>query len=363
MISWKSRLSKVGKSVTFPKYVPTAVDLFSGCGGLTYGLTAAGFKVIGAIEIDPVAAETYKLNHRNIPISCADIRKVDPRVWARGLSLVTGNLDLLAGCPPCQGFSSLRTRNGSKQNRDAKNSLLLEMLRFIEVLLPKSVLMENVPGLEGRVVLTKFKRALRVLGYTVSTTVEDVRYFGVPQRRKRLILIAFRGEAVIFARRLNSIRTVRDAIGTLPDAGNSGDVLHDFMENRTLLTKRRIACIPKNGGGRLSLPESEQLECHRKTNGYKDTYGRMAWDQVAPTITTGCFNPSKGRFLHPEHNRCITMREAALLQSFPLEFSVPQGTAKTQVAKMLGNALPPEFIRHHAIELRKALFELSVRPI
>ena len=200
-----------------------------------------------------------------------------------------------------------------------------------------------------------FRRNLKRLGYAVRSTVEDVRYFGVPQRRRRLILLAGRDIELGFSPRSKQIVTVRDAIGTLPLAGDSGDVLHDYSETRTLRTQALIRRIPRNGGGRLDLPHSEQLRCHQDSDGFKDTYGRMAWDNVSPTITTGCFNPSKGRFLHPDADRCITMREAALLQSFPRSFTVAKGTTKTQAARMLGNALPPEFIRRHALEVRRAI--------
>lgn len=263
---------------------PTAIDLFAGCGGLTYGLRGAGFTVAGAIEIDAKAAGTYMHNHRKVAMRVADIQTVDPRQWMTELGLVEGELDLLAGCPPCQGFSTLRTRNGSKRNRDKRNILVFEMLRFVSVFRPKAVMMENVPGLKDHRMFQDFRGRLKRLGYTVRSTVEDVRYFGVPQRRRRLIMLAGRDIELKFFPRSTQIVTVRDAIGSLPLAGHSGDVLHDYSETRTLRTQALIRRIPRNGGGRLDLPHSDQLRCHQDSDGFKDTYGRMAWDSVSPTI-------------------------------------------------------------------------------
>jgi DNA (cytosine-5)-methyltransferase 1 len=142
----------------------------------------------------------------------------------------------------------------------------------------------------------------------------------------------------------------------MPPAGFSDDPLHDMPEYpRSEKIFKLIRDIPRDGGSRRDLPERRQLNCHKKTSGFRDIYGRMAWDEVAPTITTGCFNPSKGRFLHPERNRAITMREAALLQGFPATYRFNVVLGKVAIAKMIGNALPPEFIRRHASMIRKAL--------
>jgi DNA (cytosine-5)-methyltransferase 1 len=126
-------------------------------------------------------------------------------------------------------------------------------------------------------------------------------------------------------------------------------------ENRTAAVRARIARIPKNGGSRADLGASEQLPCHQKSDGFKDIYGRMAWDKPAPTITGGCHNPSKGRFLHPEHDRAITLREAALLQGFPPDYHFSLARGKQAAAAMIGNALPPDFVAAHARQLASAL--------
>jgi len=334
---------------------PIAIDLYSGCGGLTLGLKQAGFRVIGAVEIDPLASKTYKGNHKDVRLWRQDISTLPVSKIRVELNLKPGQLDLLAGCPPCQGFSTLRTRNGAMQNRDRRNNLIREMLRFVRVLRPKTVMMENVPGLRSHVQFRDFCRGLRRLGYKVDWDIKDAARYGVPQRRRRLILLAGLDTNIPFAEEAPRLRTVRQAIGRLATAGRSGDPLHDLQEKRKPRILDLIRDIPKDGGSRLDLPTNRQLDCHKKFDGFKDIYGRMAWSEVAPTITSGCFNPSKGRFLHPRENRAITMREAALLQSFPGKYWFPPDAGKQAVALMIGNALPPEFIRCHALEIRKHL--------
>ncbi len=339
-----------------------AIDLFSGCGGLTLGLKQAGFEVLSAIENDPAAAKTYNANHPEVLLKKTDIRKISAKGLMREMKIRRGELDLLAGCPPCQGFSSLRTRNGAAINRDKRNLLVTEMLRFARAFRPKAIMMENVPALGQQKLFEDFCSKLKLLGYKLTCGVKDASLYGVPQRRRRLILLACRSRPVKFAAETRRFRTVRGAIGNLSEPGSSRDRLHNMPEKkRSAKILKLISDIPKNGGSRLDLPRSRQLNCHKNTTGFSDIYGRMAWDKVAPTITGGCFNPSKGRFLHPEGNRAITMREAALLQSFPRDYFFDVSVGKEAIALMIGNALPPEFIRRHALEVRAAL--ANRRPI
>jgi DNA (cytosine-5)-methyltransferase 1 len=339
-----------------PARHPTAVDLFAGCGGLTEGLKQAGFKVVAAVELNDLAAETYRKNHRRTLMKHADIRHICPRELRRELKLKVGELDLLAGCPPCQGFSALRTRNGAKKNRDMRNGLIGDMLRFIEEFRPKSIMMENVPRLMVHKNFTTFCAELIRLGYEPNFGVKDAARYGVPQRRKRLMLVAGRGFRIEFFPESARRRTVRGAIGSMVEPGRSRDALHNIPEKvRSPRVQKLIQDIPKNGGSRRDLPLNRQLACHKRSDGFSDTYGRMAWDDVAPTITGGCFNPSKGRFLHPEQNRAITMREAALLQGFPRRYSFELSAGKQAIALMIGNALPPEFIRRNASMIRRSL--------
>lgn len=333
---------------------PTAIDLFSGCGGLTVGLKRAGFRVLGAVDIDPLSVQTYKANHCDVTLWEKDIREIDPQELLETLGLKKGRLDLLAGCPPCQGFSTMRTLNGSVRVNDPRNDLLLEFERFVIALSPRVVMLENVPGLADDKRFEIFRRNLKKLGYRGEYRILNAANYGVPQRRRRLIYLAGMGMNIPFADKIKRKKTVKEIIGGLPKAGQSGDPVHDMSENRTTKVLEIIRLIPKDGGSRRDLPDECQLECHKRCNGFKDVYGRMAWKDVAPTITSGCFNPSKGRFLHPEENRAITMREAALLQGFPLRYKFPTNS-KSAIALMIGNALPPPFIHKHASEIRKTL--------
>ena len=337
------------------KRKPTAIDLFSGCGGLTVGLKKAGFNVLGAAEIDSIAIDTYKDNHKDVVVFEGDITQLKCISVKRRLHLRKGELDLLAGCPPCQGFSSLNTLNGAYIIKDERNDLIYEFLRFVEELQPKTVMMENVPGLAKDKRFKIFLKNMEKLGYLGEFKILDTYNYGVPQCRRRLIYLAGLGQKVEFAETVKKKKNVRDAIGHLPAAGKSGDIIHDILENRTQKIIELIKKIPKNGGSRTDLPRKQQLKCHKKCNGFKDVYGRMSWSKPAPTITSGCFNPSKGRFLHPVKNRAITMREASLLQGFPRNYKFLTTKNKQTLALMIGNALPPEFIRRHALIIRRSI--------
>jgi DNA (cytosine-5)-methyltransferase 1 len=333
----------------------TAVDLFSGCGGLTQGLRSAGFRVVGAIDNDRLSVETYTANHPDVCVFETDIQNLTVGSFKRRVGLRKGDLDLLAGCPPCQGFSTLRTLNGAVGIEDPRNDLLFEFQKFVEDLRPKAIMMENVPGLKRDRRFEDFCRWMEQLGYYGDHRVFNAADYGVPQRRWRLIYLAGLSKPIPFALSSLKRKTVRDAIGSLMRPGVSGDPVHDIPERRSQKVRELIKRIPKNGGSRSDLPDDEQLECHRKCNGFHDIYGRMAWDDLAPTITSGCFNPSKGRFLHPVQNRAISMREAALLQGFPRRYKFPTVQSKSAIALMVGNALPPPFIAAHARSVRAAL--------
>ena len=333
----------------------TAIDLFSGCGGLTVGLKKAGFEVLGAVEIDSLAVQTYKANHTNVVVWEKNIRDLKCSSIKKNLNLKKGELDLLAGCPPCQGFSSLNTLNGAYVVNDERNDLVFDFFRFVEEMLPKVVMMENVPGLASDKRFKKFLTCMAKLGYAGEYKILDAYDYGVPQHRRRLIYMASLKGPVEFALPARKKICVRDAIGHLPPAGKSGDKIHDIVENRSPRIMEMIKKIPKNGGSRKDLPLKLQLSCHKRCNGFNDVYGRMSWDKPAPTLTSGCFNPSKGRFLHPVKNRAITMREAALLQGFPKNYKFTATYNKQTLALMIGNALPPEFIRRHAMVLKKSL--------
>ena len=325
-----------------------AIDLFAGCGGLTLGLKQAGFDVVAAVEVNSKAAATYRENHPTTQIFLQDIRKLDPQKTRKALGLKRGELALLAGCPPCQGFSRLKTKNGARPNSDLQNGLIHDFSNFVREFRPKCLMLENVPQLESTPEFETFKNDIRALGYADRFDVIDVADHGVAQRRKRFIYIASRVGLIDLAPPLTKRLTVRDCIGHLPKAGDSRDQLHDMPEYRSERVKAIMALLPPDGGSRRDLPSSMQLACHKKINGFADVYGRMAWDRVAPTITSGCNNPSKGRFVHPEECRAITLREAAMLQGFPEAYKFLITHGKESIALMIGNALPPPFIHRHA---------------
>lgn len=334
---------------------PVAIDLFSGCGGLTVGLKQAGFDVRAAVDVDALAVQTYRKNHPKTVVIEQDLSSMDVGEFLKLAKLKRGQVDLVAGCPPCQGFSSLRTLNGGKKIKEPMNNLVFEFVRVVEELMPRAVMLENVPGLHTDPRLKRVVKRLEALGFECKSEVFDAAEFGVPQRRRRMILIGTRGFSAKFARRSRNAPTVRTALEALAKPGKSGDALHDYPVKRALHVAALIRRIPKNGGSRNALPIEDQLPCHQNTAGFYDIYGRMAWDGPAPTITGGCINPSKGRFLHPQQNRAITLREAALLQGFPKSYQFSLERGRYPAAQMIGNAFPPALAKRHALALWRGL--------
>lgn len=331
---------------------PKAIDLFSGCGGLSQGLKDAGYSVVAAFEADPLAMSTFAMNHPKTKRYLGDIRRLSAKQVMRELGMKPGELDLLAGCPPCQGFSSLRTMNGGTRVADPMNDLVFEVTRFAHAFRPRALMIENVPGLMRDRRFVKMTRRLERLGYVWSADVFDAADFGVPQRRRRMILIATRGTEPVFASPAPRRRSVAGAIRKLSEPARSRDPLHNYEVSRAAHVQRIIAQIPKDGGGRASLAPSKQLACHKRHDGFYDIYGRMSWSKPSPTITSGCINPSKGRFLHPVRNRAITLREAALLQGFPPKYKFDMSRGVYTTAQMIGNAFPPAFAARHARVIR-----------
>lgn len=320
-----------------------AIDLFSGCGGLSEGLRKASFEVKIAIELDENAARTYRMNHPETEVLNSDIRQVPTEQIKE---MLNGQpLHLLAGCPPCQGFSSIRRLNKKRSVRDERNSLVNEYLRFVKELMPLTIMMENVPGLINYHLFNDMVRELKKIGYkNIKYDVVDIKNYGVPQRRKRLVLIGSLLGEIDIAKGEQKKVTVRNKIGKLEPIEETKDPLHKITAKHTEKVKKLISLVPKDGGSRTDLPEEYILECHKKKNvGFNDIYGRLRWDDYSSTITGGCLNPSKGRFLHPEVNRVITPREAALLQTFPKKYKFPTDLPKASLALLIGNALPPKF--------------------
>ena len=337
-----------------------ALDLFSGCGGLSLGLKAAGFQVLAAFENDADSITAYRLNHPRTKIFEGDIRNVDTNEVKK---LLKGKpLHFLAGCPPCQGFSSMRRLNKKRSKRDARNSLILEYLRFVKDLKPLTIMMENVPGLINYSLFKKVITELYLLGYDPKIQTVKLQQYGVPQRRRRLVLVGSLLGDLDIAPPTGKTRTVEDAIGKLEPISHTRDAVHRIVKTHTAEVLKRIRATPKNGGSRSDVPQFE-LDCHKDTKvGFRDVYGRMRWDDYSPTITGGCLNPSKGRFLHPEENRAITAREAALLQTFPRYYKFPADISKSSIALLIGNALPPKFSRIQSANVMEHLQSAIGRP-
>lgn len=318
-----------------------AIDLFSGCGGLSTGLEYAGVKVTYAVEFDSKIASNYVINHPNTTMINCDIKEISDEEFFK----MGKNIDLVAGCPPCQGFTRLNQKNAKNGYIDERNELILEYLRAVEIIKPEFVMMENVPQIVN---YDKFKltvKSLKKIGYDIDFKIINVKDFGVPQSRKRLVMIGSKHYKVKFPEKSHEpYRTVRDTIYNLESPYDCDDDIHKIFPNHTKKIKKIISLIPHNGGSRKDLPKKYWLECHKKKNvGYTDVYGRMYWDKPSSTITGGCLAPSKGRFLHPEQDRNISLREAALLQTFPKDYKFDLSCSKTLLAQMVGNAIPPKF--------------------
>ena len=288
------------------KYI--SIDLFSGAGGMSEGLRMAKFKTKFAFEIDPVASMTYKLNHKRTKVFTQDIRTIKTEKLLKSLKGQT--IHLLAGCPPCQGFSSIRRLNRNQPVDDERNFLINEYVRFVDDLAPYTIMLENVPGLEMSEDFHRAIKHLKAKGYYLEYDVLNVKDYGVPQSRKRLVLIGSRLGPISIAKPTNKKTTVRTTISGLPNPEDSTDQVHKIYPHHVQRIQMLISQIPHDGGSLRDLGDEWQLNCHKADNiGFNDVYGRLRWDAYSTTITGGCLNPSKGRFLHPEQNRCITARK------------------------------------------------------
>lgn len=326
-----------------------AIDLFCGCGGLTRGLLDASIEVLAGYDLESKAQYAYETNNPGAKFILKDVAEVTGEelneLWDDDA------IKVLAGCAPCQPFS--RLTNGQRKHKAW--DMLDHFARLIKETLPHIVTMENVPELRsrGKDVLDKFLTCLEKFGYKVTCRVVNAAHFGVPQNRKRLVLLASRiGEKIELVEENgdDDAPTVRQIIGHL-DAVASGeahptDLLH-VAAKLSPMNMKRIQNTTHDGGTRKDWPKELLPDCYKRPSGdsYGSIYARMWWNKPAPTMTTLCIGIGNGRFGHPEQNRAITLREAALFQTFGehYEFWPPdQKLNKGAIAKMIGNAVPPK---------------------
>jgi len=351
-IAPKQPKSKRNKSTFKTSPQLKAVDFFCGAGGVTCGFKNIGINVLGGIDIDPKFKDTYERNNDAVFVN-QDVSNLDPAELKNHLPVLENDDDLIfVGCSPCQYYSNLKT---DKEKSKSGRLLLDDFKEFVLFYKPGFVFIENVPGLKTKKgsPLHKFKSALKSEGYKFDQKVLNAKYFGVPQNRRRFILIANRlGKKIELpnqVRSKESIVSVKDAIGNYDifprvKAGyrDETDFQHS-VASLSALNLERVKATPKDGGSRKAWAKNKhlQLQCYKNHDGHTDVYGRLFWQKPAPTITTRFLYTSTGRYTHPEQNRAISLREGATLQSFPLEYKF-HSQSQGVIATMIGNAVPPK---------------------
>ncbi len=323
-----------------------AIDFFCSGGGMTYGMRKAGIDVIAGIDNDPDVKDTYEKNNPGTNFIQADVfelKEIDLSKYT-GINKNDDNL-ILIGCSPCQYWSIIQT---DKKKSQKSKDLLKEFHRFVKFYNPGFVVVENVPGLERKAEesgLKDFIDNLEKRGYKVYWDVHKLNEYGVPQTRKRFSLIASRiTENKIIPEKSTHNLIVKDFIGEhngFPKVQAGFKDNSKFQHSVAGLSEENLEILsktPKNGGNTVKQRK------YFKGKGFRDSYSRMSWDKPAPTITTKFFSISNGRFAHPEENRAISLREGATLQTFPKDY-VFYAKSMQANARMIGNAVPPEFAR------------------
>lgn len=325
-----------------------ALDLFAGAGGATAGLRKAGFRVAAAVELDHSAAATYRANHRGVKVYESDILSLDPADVLADLGLARGDVAILQACPPCQTWSSLARYSAD----DPRNGLIAEVGRWLSAVLPNAFILENVPGVRRDERFAGLRSRARRLGYGTRAYIVNAEAFGVPQRRRRLILVGVRGiDGRSMPRRLESafrpaLRHRRHSAAPVIARASQAGPNDPLQVVRAIpeLVRRRLEAIPP-GGNRFDLPADLQLACHTAITDRRATssYGRIPLRGPAATLTTRCTTPASGAFAHPIESRPITLREAALLQTFPLRYRF-EGRYR-EIERQIGNAIPVRLAR------------------
>ncbi len=346
-------------------------DFFSGCGGASQGFQNAGMEIMFALDWDQDAKQTFQQNFPAATFIAEDIRQVREEAIRELVDQARPNPIMFCGCAPCQPFSNQNT-NRQQSDEDERIPLILEFLRFIQKYRPDIVFVENVPGIQNvrpeSEPLSKFLQGLKDAGYSIPTYASvPLKRYGIPQSRRRFLLLAS------LHGRLNlppethgpgtdnpNFDTVRDWIGDLPKiaAGEQHPHISDHRAaGLSALNLERIRATPE-GRGNQNWPDYLRLNCHLSFKGYTDVYGRMSWDQPASALTTRCISYSNGRFGHPEQDRAISVREAACLQTFPMEFSF-SGSMNSK-ARQIGNAVPVRFAETAGLHIERHLTEIGV---
>jgi len=321
-------------------------DFFSGCGGTSKGFVQAGLESVFALDFDRDAAASFQSNFSNTHVEHRDIRKLRTKSISTLIRAQNEAPILFCGCAPCQPFTK---QNTTRVEKDERAPLLNSFARFVKVYRPHYVFIENVPGIQKvktKGAFDKFCRDLKNMEYSIATNVVAAQDFGVPQKRRRLVLIASRVGDIDLPNPTHGpetkrgYSTVEDWIRHFPsiEAGEEHpDILNHRAAKLSPLNLERIKATPV-GGSRADWPSYLELDCHKNYNGHVDVYGRMRWDAPATGLTTRCISLSNGRFGHPEQNRAISVREAAAIQTFPDDF-VFTGSLNSQ-ARQVGNAVP-----------------------
>lgn len=321
------------------------VDLFCGVGGLTYGLEKAGLNVVAGYDLDATCEYAYNYNN-NAKFINNDIKDVSGKEIKKILHGY--DIEILAGCAPCQPFSRhQKDKYNRKKHKDW--DLLYQFARLVEEVKPQIVSMENVPELVKEQVFKDFINILEEQNYNITYKIVNAADYGIPQRRKRLLLLASSEKQIkLIEPTHKKAVTVREVISGLSQVGAGDPNNTDKLHVASALSKKNLERIRHSipGGNWKNWPEELILNCHRKKSGqsYSSVYGRMSWDDVAPTITTQFIGYGTGRFGHPEQDRALTLREGAMLQTFPVDYSfVPEGekVVLKNIARHIGNAIPP----------------------
>lgn len=323
---------------------PVVVDLFCGAGGLSYGLQSAGLKIIRGVDLDPSCNYALEANTQ-AKFVCDDVTNVTALQLKKWFGKAKNRI--LAGCAPCQPFSSY---SQSRKTKDNRWNLLSQFQRLAIEVQPEIVTMENVAGLARQQVWKDFVRSLVDHQYWVSWRIVNCEKFGVPQTRRRLVLIASRLGPIEFHDPDNpEVNTVHNAISHLPKIAAGESYENDVLHTAASLSEINLKRIrhSKAGGTWRDWPKELRADCHNKSTGktYPSVYGRMEWNKPAPTMTTQCFGYGNGRFGHPDQDRAISLREAAIIQSFPDTYKFVRNKGEVSfnhLGTLIGNAVPPK---------------------